>query len=63
MLRVFITTCPYFLLKTAAVKLFGLLKILGRIATFYSYQALPLSFAKSLLTAVFQNIVAGLFLR
>ena len=33
-LRVFITSCPYLLLKTVVVKLSGiLLKILGRIAT------------------------------
>ena len=38
---------PYFLLKTAGVKLFGkLMKILGRIATFYSYQVFSFAFCK-----------------
>ena len=46
----------------AIVKRFSkLLKILGSIATFYLIRIFPLSFAKPLLTAIFQNIAWGLF--
>ena len=46
-LRVFITSCPYWFLKSAVGKLFGKLpKILWRIATFYSYQVFLLKFCK-----------------
>ena len=56
MLRVFITSCPYLLLKTAVVKLFGKLpKILWRIATFYSYQIFPYRFWKTFINSRFSE--------
>ena len=59
MLRIFITSCPH--VRFALVKLFEkLLKILGRIILIRFF---PLSFVKSLLTAIFQNIIMGLLLR
>ena len=55
---------PVFALKNSCYKTFR--KTAGnlwRIATYYSFQVLPLIFAKFLLIAVFQNIVTGLLLR
>ena len=57
---VFITSCPYLLLKTAVVKLFGKLsKILGKIATFYSYQVFPFEFCKILINSYFSEHCHG----
>ena len=48
----------------ALVKLLGkLLKILGKLQLFILIRFFPLSFTKSLLTAIFQNIVTGLLLQ
>ena len=56
MLRGFITSCPYLLLKTEVVKLFSkLLKILGRIATFYSFQVFPFEFCKIFISSIFSE--------
>ena len=56
MLRVFITSFLYLLLKTAGVKRFGKLpKILWRIATFYSYQVFPFEFCKIFINSRFSE--------
>ena len=56
MLRVFITSCPYLLLKAAVVKLFGkVLKMLGRIAIFYSYQVILFEFYKIFISSCFSE--------
>ena len=61
MLRVFITSCQYLLLKTAGVKLFGKLpKIMWRIATFYSYQVFPFEFCKIFISSRFSEHRHGL---
>ena len=61
MLIIFITSCPYLLLKVAVVKLFGkLLKILGRIATFYSYQVFPFEICKIFINSRFSEHCHGL---
>ena len=55
-LRVLINSCPYWFLKTANVKLFGkLLKILGRITTFCSYQVFPFEFCKIFINGSFSE--------
>ena len=58
MLRRYITSCLYLLLKSAAVKLFGKqLTILGTIATFYPYQVFPFEFCKIFINSRFSEIV------
>ena len=58
MLMLFITSCLDVLLKTTAAKPIGkLLKILGRIATFYSYQVFPLEFCKIFISSRFSEKV------
>ena len=55
---------PVFALKNSCYKTFRkIAENLWRIATYHSFQVLPLIFAKFLLIAVFQNIVTGLLLR
>ena len=56
MLRVFITSCPYLLLKAALAKLFGkVLKMLGRIAFFYPYQVTFFEFYKIFINSCFSE--------
>ena len=61
-LRVFITLCPYLIVKTPVVKLFEkLLKTLRRIAPLYSYQVISFEFCKVFINS--QNIVPSLLLQ
>ena len=61
MLRVFITSFLYLLLKISGVKIFGKLpKIMSRIPTIYSYRVFPFEFCKIFINSRFSEHRHGL---